>query len=43
MVYADYYVVAAKSADSVSEVPAISYLVVEKDHPNTRIEQRDEQ
>ncbi len=37
--YADYYVVAAKSADSQSEVPAISYLVVEKDNPGTRIEE----
>lgn len=37
--YADYYVVAAKSADSTSEVPAISYLVVEKDNPGTRIEE----
>ncbi|MDN5205426.1 acyl-CoA dehydrogenase family protein [Fulvivirgaceae bacterium BMA10] len=36
--YADYYVVAAKAADSDSEVPAISYLVVEKDHPNTTID-----
>ena len=37
--YADYYVVAAKSADSTSEIPAISYLVVEKENPGTRIEE----
>ena len=36
--YADYYVVAAKSAKSDSDVPAISYLVVEKDNPNARVE-----
>ncbi len=31
--YADYYVVAAKAEDSKSEIPAISYLIVEKDNP----------
>lgn len=36
--YADFYVVAARSADSESDVPAISYLVVEKENPNARVE-----
>ncbi|MDH3711001.1 MAG: acyl-CoA/acyl-ACP dehydrogenase, partial [Cyclobacteriaceae bacterium] len=36
--YADYYVVAARSADMESDVPAISYLVVDKDNPNARVE-----
>lgn len=36
--YADYYVVAAKYAKSDTEVPAISYLVVEKENPNARVE-----
>jgi len=36
--YADYYVVAAKKEDSSSDVPAISYLIVEKENPNARVE-----
>lgn len=36
--YADYYVVAARSAEMKSDVPPISFLVVEKDNPGTRIE-----
>ena len=36
--YADYYVVAARSADSDSDTPAISFLVVEKENPNARVE-----
>ncbi len=36
--YADYYVVAAKKEGSESEVPAISYLIVEKENPNARVE-----
>ena len=36
--YADYYVVAARAADSKSDVPAISFLIVEKENPNARVE-----
>jgi alkylation response protein AidB-like acyl-CoA dehydrogenase len=36
--YADYYVVAARASQIKSEVPPISFLVVEKDNPGTRIE-----
>jgi len=36
--YADYYVVAAKKEGSESAVPAISYLIVEKENPNARVE-----
>ncbi len=36
--YADYYVVAAKAEDSKSEIPAISFLIVEKENPNARVE-----
>ncbi len=36
--YADYYVVAAKAEDSESEIPAISFLIVEKENPNARVE-----
>lgn len=37
--YADYYVVAARAEDSKGDVPAISFLIVEKDNPGTRIEE----
>lgn len=36
--HADYYVVAARSEQSNSDVPAISFLIVEKENPGTRIE-----
>ena len=36
--YADYYVVAAKEANSTSEVPAISFLIVDRDAEGTRVE-----
>lgn len=36
--HADYYVVAARAADVESEVPALSYLVVEHDNPNISFE-----
>ncbi|GJM28802.1 MAG: BEC protein [Cyclobacteriaceae bacterium] len=36
--YADYYVVAARVADSESETPAVSFLVVDKENPNARVE-----
>ena len=37
--YADYYVVAARSEESAGDIPAISFLVVEKENPNARIEE----
>lgn len=41
--FADYYIVAAKAdqqkqQNSNSEIPALSYLIVEKDNPNIRFE-----
>ena len=36
--YADYYVVAARVADSEFETPAVSFLVVDKENPNARVE-----
>lgn len=36
--YADFYVVAARAENSESEVPAISFLIVEKENPNARVE-----
>ena len=36
--YADYYVVAARAEESDSEVPSISFLIVEKENPNARVE-----
>jgi alkylation response protein AidB-like acyl-CoA dehydrogenase len=36
--YADYYVVAAKAAASKSSQPAVSFLIVDKDAPGSRIQ-----
>ncbi len=36
--HADYCLVAARAADGAGDVPAISYLVVERDNPDVRIE-----
>jgi alkylation response protein AidB-like acyl-CoA dehydrogenase len=37
--HADYCLVAARAADHAGEVPAITYLVVERDNPGARIEE----
>jgi alkylation response protein AidB-like acyl-CoA dehydrogenase len=37
--YADYCLVAARSETATSEIPAISYLVVERGNPGVRIEE----
>jgi len=37
--FADYYLIAARAEEQQGDVPAISYLAVERDNPGIRIEQ----
>ena len=37
--HADYYLIAAKTEQQTGDVPAISYLAVERDNPGVRIEE----